>query len=1578
MDIENQEIEQPAIKQQEPEPSTGGSGKMRIFMRVMLCVLVLLIALPFSLYIPAVQDFACSRVVWWLNTASDDLEYQIGQVRIEFPLKLKITDVSVLKRRDGTPLVSVGKLVTGLDDIPLRQPYFVVNNLEVDDVVIGMDSLTESLGLVGEVERLDIHRIEVDPMNSQLRVARVHLHEPELSLFMGPSGPDDDEESEDWFVSVKQIDVHEGHLRFEMSDSCLMDAKQFVKTSPYLDYQHLDLHNVLLAAHDIIYDKDLIRAKIDDLQATDAYSGLDITKLALAFEMEENDIRVSDLDLHLANDAQLQGNVQTNLALLDSLHNGYADVDVALKLDSANLYRIAAPYLPDLTKYWEGEALNLSLQGRMTGDSLDLRNLDLNIAKHIELKAEAFGLNPFDNDTRQVAATVKTELHHADYLLSTFVDAPEKRSYRLPDSLSLDFEASQRQAHFSARVDMRQHDVDVLGAEASYETSFESYHLKANTNGLNVSEFMPGIQVDGMTLRLNADGRHFRFPSKWTRLEANMQVDSLCYTQNNRRDQIQGVTAEVSLNGGNYLATVVSAHPYLQLDTHLEGIYLKDTMSVQGYINAPHIDLANLPAGFAQPDFGVLGFRSKIQGLYDFGDVAMAAVRIDSLMYDDHVTRQYFDSILVTLESEPGMLYADVTGGDAAVSFNTEKTIRELPSILTTMSEELGRQLNDLRFDFNAIQHSLPQGQLDFHMAQKNPFYPAINYLGYSFNSIDMAAYNLFDLNLDAAIIGLRNDDRTIDFDSIIAEIRPCKYQSRIDSLGEQPGYRLSGHALHIDPRARDTYDIHAHGLLMPDSISVDVKYVDGNYVTRYDAAASLAIGNDTMTLHLEKDPTIFAQTFTVNKDNYVSLREYRDAKIHNRTNSAAKVLMTGPKGMSLDIYTRKAKNRDIGNQMLVRLQNLDLANLSSTLKWDGDVGGRFNLTATADLYPDSLSGQIRAGIKTFHLGEYAADTLAYNGQIHMAHQRRDVTGMLTIDDIIKMQLAAALADTLNLQAGITELPLPLVNLFLPTNLNLYGSTSGKLTVRGKNFETARMDALLSMHEANVNIRDLDATLRLPEDTLHVQNNRLTFNNYRLYGVNDNPITLRGSVDMRKSLSDPQIDLRIAGNQVQLIDSRRLRYKDQYIYGRLPVSTDIRIKGKTSNLDVTGSLKVLSGTNLNYYLQDDPLQSTSKVDQLVEFVSFRQMDRKLAHSQVRPLVDDHDEGLSIELKIDIDKDVRVNAFLPGTDNNRVTIVGGGPLAMQCASDGMITMSGVYDVTSGTVDYKLPILPISKKFNILNSSTVSWNGTSPAAPVIDIKASENVRAMVDDAQGSRLVNFIVTINITGTLEALDMSFTCEAPEDGNVNSDIETMTEEERSKAALMLLVAQTYISPNNNSTVGLGTANAALNSVLNRQMDQIIGSKLKNTDVNLGIDTYSSETGSARTDYSINVSQRLFNDRIRATIGGRVSSGGDSSMGSGARLGDMSLEWLIKKDGTHYLKLYRHYNYESVFEGEILESGISYAQERTAYKFKHLLIPTSKSRQARIMETIRQMQLAEEESEQQNNKDVEDEKVSEE
>ena len=1518
----------------------------RGFIGAILTVLLLLLLLPFTLYIPYVQDTVCRWVVEWLNSSSEQLEYHVGTVRIDFPLKLRVNDVTVLQRAQGDTLLSISRLRTGLDDLPIRQPYFIVNNLDINDVAVGMDSLTTSFGISGTLSALHVERIEVDPQSSELRVSAIELHQPDLALTIGPSQPDSVETDEaGWSIAVDRALVHDGKVL----------------------YDPFDFEQINLAAEEISYNSEGIHANLLELSLLEQRNDLELKHASTRFSMVNDLLQARDLDLRLAGEGTLRGDVQFSLGMLDSLRTGFAEADLRLAIDSANLMKLASPYLPNLRQYWIDATTQLNLAARLTPDSLDLRTLELRIPEHVNLMAEAFALSPFDEQERTLAATLKGDLERSDFLLSSLVATPSQRSYRLPELLSFDLEAAQRNKRLTARADVRKSKRDVLAAEAKYDVTTDSYHLTAKTSDFCVQDFLPSLPVEQMTLHAEADGRHFSFPGKWTRLEAELMVDSIGYRlpDGSAREQLYGVEAKASLLGGDYVAEIHSSHPTVQIHSHMEGIFLKDTLTVAGHFDAPHLDLAHLPAGLAMAELGQLSFCCSLDAAYNWGDVAEGSLRIDSLTYAYETTRQNFDNILVTLESRPGMLYADVTGGDATLCLNTERGISEFPQIVSAVSAEVGRQLEEMRLDFNALQQSLPMGMLDFHMAQDNPFYPAINYLGYQFNSIDMAAYNLFNLNLDACIVGLRNEDRTLDFDSVIAEVRPCRYVPKGDSLMERDAYRLNAHALHIDPKARDTYDILAHGMLMPDSVMMDVKYVDGNYVTLYDAAASLSIGNDTLTLRLERDPVLYAQPFTVNADNYICLMEYRNGQEHQRTNTSAKVLMKGPRGMALDIYTRKAKNRDIGNQMLVRLQNLDLDYASKTVMWEGDVKGSLNLTMMADLYPDSLGGQLRAGIRDFHLGDYAADTLSFDGKLLMAPDRRDMDGTLTIDSIVKLQVEAALADTLNLQVGINELPLPLANLYMPSNIRLDGTTSGKLSLRGKSLEAARMDAFITMHDAHISVVDLDGKLTLAEDTISIRNNRLALQDYRLYGVNNQPITLRGQVDMRKDLTNPTIDLRATGDNVLLAASRSLRLPDQYMYGRLPISPDIRVRGNLSDLNVTGKLQICSGTDLKYFLQEDPLQSTSKVDQLVEFVSFRQMDRELAHSNLRPLMDATGEGLSMELKIDIDRDVKVDAYLPGEDNNHVAIVGGGPLVMQCASDGSLTMSGAYDVTSGTVDYKLPVLPMTKKFNILNSSFVSWNGTDPGSPAIEIKASENVRTTVSDDDGTRIVQFVVTISITGTLDALDMSFTCSAPDDGSINSEIESMTEEERSKTALMLLVAQTYMGSSNRSSVGMGTANAALNSVLNRQMDQMLGSALQNTDVDLGIDTYSTEAGAARTDYSIKVSQRFFNDRFRATFGGRVSSGGDNAMGNGARLGDMSLEWLIKKDGTHYLKLYRRYNYQSVLEGEVVESGVAYAQERTAYKFKHLLIPTSKSRQERLQATIREMQKREEEEERQ-------------
>ena len=74
----------------------------------------------------------------------------------------------------------------------------------------------------------------------------------------------------------------------------------------------------------------------------------------------------------------------------------------------------------------------------------------------------------------------------------------------------------------------------------------------------------------------------------------------------------------------------------------------------------------------------------------------------------------------------------------------------------------------------------------------------------------------------------------------------------------------------------------------------------------------------------------------------------------------------------------------------------------------------------------------------------------------------------------------------------------------------------------------------------------------------------------------------------------------------------------------------------------------------------------------------------------------------------------------------------------------------------------------------------------------------------------------------------------------------------------------------------------------------------------------------------------------------------------------MSLEWLIKRDGSHYLKIFRRNNFQSILVGHVIETGISYVQERSAYRYRQLFIPTSRKRQQQLEQMVKQLREQEE------------------
>ena len=187
--------------------------------------------------------------------------------------------------------------------------------------------------------------------------------------------------------------------------------------------------------------------------------------------------------------------------------------------------------------------------------------------------------------------------------------------------------------------------------------------------------------------------------------------------------------------------------------------------------------------------------------------------------------------------------------------------------------------------------------------------------------------------------------------------------------------------------------------------------------------------------------------------------------------------------------------------------------------------------------------------------------------------------------------------------------------------------------------------------------------------------------------------------------------------------------------------------------------------------------------------------------------------------------------------------------------------------------------------------------------------------------------------------MDLKFDLEAGNDAAVANDLQTMTEQQRSTAAMNMLLYGSYQGVNQSSSGGFSTS-GALNSFLASQLNSWAAKSLKGVDLNFGINQYDAGTNGrskTETSYSYRLSKSLFNDRFKIVIGGEYSTDASSEENFSKNLiSDISFEYHLSESGNQYVHLFRHTGYESVLEGRITTTGVGYVIKRKLYDLRHL------------------------------------------
>ena len=185
-----------------------------------------------------------------------------------------------------------------------------------------------------------------------------------------------------------------------------------------------------------------------------------------------------------------------------------------------------------------------------------------------------------------------------------------------------------------------------------------------------------------------------------------------------------------------------------------------------------------------------------------------------------------------------------------------------------------------------------------------------------------------------------------------------------------------------------------------------------------------------------------------------------------------------------------------------------------------------------------------------------------------------------------------------------------------------------------------------------------------------------------------------------------------------------------------------------------------------------------------------------------------------------------------------------------------------------------------------------------------------------------MTFDCGVVITKTLNDMGLQFIISAPEDNSVNNELQAMSVEERGKLAVTMLTTGMYLADGNTSGFSM---NSALSSFLQNEINNITGSALKTLDLSVGLDNTTDASGQMHTDYSFKFSKRLFDNRLKIQLGGKVSTGADDIPGQQQSFFDnVTMEYRLDQSAQKNLKVFYQQNVYDWLEGYTGVYGVGY------------------------------------------------------
>ena len=1515
---------------------------LRIIYRTLLTTVLLIVILVASLYVPPIQRWVVGKLTDYIGDRTG-LEVSIGSVHVAFPLDISLGQVHVAKAPDD--VIDVEQVLVDLDLTRIFSLHVGVEAIEIKGGSIRLNEMVESLRMEGQIGEIRIVADDIDLRRKTASVTDVTFDRCLLDIRLRETEEEQEEDSTEstplpWHIDIRKVNLRRSRiaLRTAGEEPLCLDAaiREMGLDAGSISFSQgtYRFGSIRVLADSLSYDtpepvaplgegvppdadhlalRD-VELELDSLSSSPDTPTLTVRLRQLAFR-ERSGFRLDSLSGSLSLDSigfaaeglglrtphsSAQGSIHLDWDALLPGGQGRLRAEVKGSIGHEDI-RTLALMPEDFAPCYPAQPLNVELLATGNADSLSLEACNMTMPGVIDVRATGSVRNV--TDSIRLGADLKWDIATGDLRCAS-------RCLGLGDMalprMALHADTRLRNASKLTADAMLLEGRGSVHMAGSIDLEAMAYKIGIHIRSLQLHDFLPDDSLFLLTANARIAGRGTDMLSPRTVFHARTEIESLGYASWNLKD----MQADVRLEKGKAMAEMSSRCDLLALEGCIDGIISGRELQAASFnMDVSHVDLHALHVVDKPLSASMV---LHMDGKSDLRQTHSMAARFEAM--ELAVGDSMLHPLDLTLDARftPQSIQLKALSGDLDLSLSSPQGLDSLLERADRFGAELQIQSDSLRLRQDRLRTLLPHLKMELACGRRNPLGNILRHTtGYDFRSLTACLTSSPDDGLTGS-----GDIQAFNTGSVLLDT--IRWHLR----QEQEGLTFHARVANGPKNRIVTFVSNLRASLTETGLNANLDFYDAKGKKSVDFGMALGLLDDGIHIHFAPlNPVIAYRHFALNDDNFIDLSH--DGHLN------ALVDLLADDGTGLKLYT--TPNDEALQDISLSINQFNVGELTQAIPFMPDISGFLH----GDFH--YMQADSAATVST----EMVVRQMAYNGVLlgdvglNGVYFPNDdashyVDGIVTLDGEEILLLNGRYCEQggkgrMDGEASFRHMPFALLNAFMPDGpLTFSGHAWGDFSVDGYT-ESPVLNGQMRTDSLRIDADRYSVRLQIPDHEIPVSGSRLSLNRIEAYAAGKTPLVLDGSIDF-SSLDRVQLDLNVRANDYQLINAPKRQ--GSLAYGKVFVNLGGRLWGTPDDLRMRGRIDVLGSTDVSCVLTDTPLTVD---DQLADIVTFCDFNDTIAAEPT----DMQHENIDVQMNVNIAETAQVHCFLSETENDYIDLQGGGDMTLTYDSQNDLQLWGRYTIGKGTMRYSLMAIPLND-FQIAQGSYVEFQGDM-SNPHLNINATERLRSTVTENSMPRNVAFDVGLAISRTLEDMGLEFTLQAPEDISVQNQISAMTQEERGRVAVTMLVTGMYVTDDSDRNGGYNYANT-LNAYLQSAINNIAGKAMSTVDVNFGIQSGTSETGTATTDYSFSFAKRFWGNRISIIVGGKVSSGSDAVNTGQTIIDNIAIEYRIDKSASRYVNLFYDRNYESLLEGEVTKMGGGIVFRKKADRLGELFI----------------------------------------